>query len=509
VWLLACTNVWNLELARGLERQREVSIRLSLGAGRGRIVRQLLTEGLMLAAIAGVLAYLAARQIPAVVMTFLSDASPFGYRPDAFVALFVAAFAVGATLLFSLAPALQLTRSGWLAAPVSAVRSNRRIRSIVLATQVAIGAVLVLTGSLLARSVSHALSGRADFAVGDVSVVTVSPPPDNPDYSDHLQLRAAWARTAATMTAEGVEFAPAMQPPISNRKSLAQASSGNGHSFQTLIYPMSSAGMSVLKIPIVAGRNYSDNAQEHEIVVNERFAARMWPGESPIGQVVDVELGRLLNGNAAEQTRFVVVGVAGNAHLTSLGDIEPLIHTPLPTSVPIHLQALVRRDPSNEAAVKKIIAEHEPALSVAIAPLADGIRGALRGAISGATIAGTLGALALVLAVVGIFGVFSFVVEERRREIGIRLALGADGAQISVSVLRMLMWPLATGLGAGVAMAVAASMALRGYLLGISPLDPLAYLTAGSILVFAALVAAFGPMRRAVRVDPAVTLRQE
>lgn len=501
VWLLSCTNVWNLELARGIERQREVSIRLSLGAGRGRVVRQLLTEGLMLAAVAGVLAYLAASRIPPAVMTFLSDPSPFGYPTDASVAVFVAVFTVAATLVFSLAPALQLTRVGIRTSPIVTARGSRRIRSVVLATQIAIGAVLVITGSLLARSVTHALSGQADFAVGAVSLVSISPPKDNPDYQDHLQLRAAWARTAAAMKSEDVEFAPAFQAPIGDRKSLTTASGGNGRSFQSLIYPMASTGMAVLKIPMVSGRNYSDNAEDKEVVVNEQFAKRMWPGESPLGKAVDIDY--------PTPGRFVVVGVARNAHITSLGDIEPLIHSPLPRSVPFMLQALVRRDPVNEAAVRNVVATHEPALSVAIAPLSNNIRQAIRGAMSGATIAGALGALALTLAVVGIFGVFSFIVEERRKEIGIRVALGADRSQIGAGLVRLLALPLAAGLGAGVLMSTTAGLALRGYLLGISAFDPLAYLAAGAILGFAALAAAAVPMRRALRVDPATTLRQE
>jgi predicted permease len=501
VWLLSCTNVWNLELARGIERQREVSIRLSLGASRGRVVRQLLTEGLMLAAVAGILAYFAASRIPSAVMAFLSDPSPFGYPPDTSVAVFVSIFAVAATLVFSLAPALHLTRVGLRIAPITTAGGSRRVRGVVLGTQIAIGTVLVITGSLLARSVTHVLSGDADFAVGAVSLVTISPPANNPDYQDHLQLRAAWARTAATMKSEGVEFAPAMQAPIGDRKSVTTASAGNGRSFQSLIYPMASAGMSVLKIPIVAGRNYSDNAEDKEVVVNQQFAKKMWPGESALGKQVDIDY--------PTRGRFAVVGIARNAHITSLGDIEPLIHAPLPHSVPFMLQALVHRDAANEAAVQRVVATHEPALSVAIAPLANSVRKALRPAISGATIASALGTLALALAVVGIFGVFSFVVEERRKEIGIRLALGADRSQIGVGLIRLLAWPLGAGVGAGVVMSMAAGLTLRGYLLGISPLDPLAYMSAIVILALAAATAAFVPMRRAVSVDPAVTLRQE
>jgi predicted permease len=501
VWLLACTNVWNLELARGLEREREVMIRLSLGASRGRVVRQFLTEGLILALMAGVFAFAVANWLPTAAMNYFDGPSPFGYTPDSFVAVVIAGFAIAAALLFSLAPALQVTRIRLRAAPATASLRGGRIRGVMLATQVAIGAVLILTGSLLARSVSHALGGHADFAVGDVSVVTISAPTDSPEYSDHLQLRAAWARTAATMASEGIQFAPTTQVPISNRKTLAIAAGDSGRAFQTLVYSMAASGMSVLDIPIVIGRNYSDDRSRREVVVNQSFATRMWPTESPLGKTVDLDF--------PEKGRFSVVGVARDAHLTSFGEIRPLIHQPLPASVPIRLQALVRRGPANESSVRRLLSKHEPALSVEVAPLADSIRLALRDAISGATIAGTLGALSLLLAIVGIFGVFSFVVEERRREIGIRLALGADHRQVGASILRPLAWPLAGGLVAGLTLSIAAGALLRGYLLGISPLDPIAYLAAAGILAMAAFAAAFVPMKRALGLDPAITLRQE
>jgi len=501
VWLLACTNVWNLELARGLERGREIMVRLSLGAGRGRIVRQFLTEGLILASMAGVLAYLVTAWLPGAIMNVFGGASPFGYQPDARVAIVIAALAVAAALLFSMAPALHVTRARLRGGPLTLSHSSGRLRHVMLAMQIAIGAVLILTGALLTRSVSNALNGHADFAVGSVSVVTISPPPDNPAYSDHLQLRAAWARTTESLASAGVPFAAAMQAPISNRKMLASAKGEDGRIFQTLVYAMAAGGMAVLDVPIVAGHNYSDAIDRREIVVNEAFAHRMWPGSSPLGKSIDLDY--------PEAGRYTVVGVARNAHLTSFGEMGPMVHRAMPKSVPIQLQAVLRRDATAEASVRKIIAEHDPALSVSIVPLSDSIRRALRDSINGATIASSLGAIALLLAIVGIFGVFSFVVEERRREIGIRLALGADRTQLSSSILRRLLWPLASGLAAGLALSALAGLALRGYLLGISPLDPIAYAAALAILTFAALAAAFVPMRRALRLDPAITLRQE
>jgi hypothetical protein len=434
-------------------------------------------------------------------MNVFGGSSPFGYRPDAWVALVIAALAGAAALLFSMAPALHVTRGGLGGRPLALSHSSGRVRHILLAMQVSIGAVLILTGALLTRSVSNALGGHADFAIGSVSVVTISPPPDNPDYSDHLQLRAAWARTAESLASAGIAFAPALQAPISNRKALASAQGDNGRIFQTLVYGMAAEGMNVLDIPLVAGRNYSDAIDEREIVVNEEFARRMWPGSSPLGKSVDLDY--------PEAGRYTVVGVARNAHLTAFGEMRPMVHRAMPRSVPIRLEAVVRRDPATEASVRKIIAGRDPALSVSIVPLSDSIRRALRDAINGATIASSLGGVALLLAIVGIFGVFSFVVEERRREIGIRLALGADRAQLSGSILRRLLWPLASGLGAGLAMSVLAGIALRGYLLGISPLDPIAYAAALAILALAALAAAFVPMRRALQLDPAITLRQE
>jgi predicted permease len=501
VWLLVCANVGNLELARGLAREREVQTRLSLGAGRGRIVRQFLTEGVMLAALAGTLAYFAAGSSSHALATFLNDSSAFGFAPDRRVAIVIACLAIVAALLFSLAPALQVTRGGPRAAALSPARRPRRLRGLLLGTQVAIGAVLTLTGALLTHSVSNALSGRADFAVSALSVVTISPPVENPNYADHLQLRAAWARTTEAMSLAGIPFASAMQPPIGTRKSESKASAEGARSIQADVFPMAANGMSLLDIPIVAGRNYSDIAAMNEVVVNETFAQRMWPGDSALGKWIEVEY--------PEKGRRTIVGVARDSHLTSFGELKPMIHEPLPHSVPFKLQALIRRDATNESLVRKVLAQQDPALGVAVVPLSDSIRQALRDAISGASIAGVLGGLALALAIAGIFGVFAFIVEERRKEIGIRLALGADRVQISASMVRVLAWPLALGLMFGMMLAVIAGMALRRYLLGISPLDPLAYAGTVALLMIAAVTAAFIPLRRAMRVDPAITLRQD
>ena len=498
VWLLACVNVGNLELARGFRRTRELRTRLALGAGRSRIVRQLVTEALLLATVAATLACGVAYLAPPVLMQKLGATPAVRYTPDAAVALMIAALAFAAALIFGLVPAVQCTRMGLAA---EQARRSRWLRGTVLAAQLALSAVLLVSATLLWRSVSEALAGHMDFGVNDVAIVQITPPSGAPDLSDHLQLRAAWARLTAAMAADRTPFAQIYQAPIGSRRTPITASSDTGTQHDAVVFPMSSAGMSLLGVRLTRGRLYADALATHEAVVNASLAEALWPKQDPLGR--QIRLG------SYDSAPFTVVGVAESAHLTSLGDLKPLVHVPLPKSVPIVLTALMPRAADADAALRRVVARVDSRMAVSIRPLADDVRKALEDQIIGARIAAGLAGIALLLSIVGVFGVFAFVVEERRRDVGVRLALGAGRDDVVRAVFATAWVPLVSGIVAGLLLSLAATSTLRAYLLGVNVGDPQTYGIVTTVLGVSIGIATFIPLRRAMRVDPAITLRAE
>jgi hypothetical protein len=240
-------------------------------------------------------------------------------------------------------------------------------------------------------------------------------------------------------------------------------------------------------------------AATDQAVVNETFARTFWPEQSPIGKPArDVDR----KGNV--QRTFTIVGVVRDTHMTGLERIEPVIYTPARTGM-----LLTRGGSQTFERIRAAGLAQNPALSIARQPLTDSLRKYLEQSRFGAYLAWALGLLGLSLATVGVFGVFAYAVEERRREIGVRLALGAARAHIIRMLVSTHGRAMLAGLGLGVLLSFGAGPVLRSYLFGLSPLDPLVYLLVLGLLTGAAVLATAVPTRRAWRVDPAVTLRDE
>jgi putative ABC transport system permease protein len=258
---------------------------------------------------------------------------------------------------------------------------------------------------------------------------------------------------------------------------------------------VSAATFDALDIPLVAGRIYTDDSAAAEIVVNETLARMFWPDSSALGE-------RLID----RSTIYTVVGVVKDVRFSVLGGIEPMIHTPRLLS---KMPQLLFKSHDRETAdrLRATVLGLEPRASVSIAPLTDTIRESLRFSYTGVIVGWLLGGLALLLAIVGVFGVFSYIVEERTREIGIRMALGARRSEVLALVFRATRSSLIAGLSCTVVLAVVTGFALRSYLFGLSPFDPLAYAGAATLIALAALIATALPVRRATRVDPVLVLR--
>jgi hypothetical protein len=260
---------------------------------------------------------------------------------------------------------------------------------------------------------------------------------------------------------------------------------------------VSASYFGVLGIPVLTGRPFGDRVDGHDLVVSESAARLLWPNDDPIGQ-------RLLSGGTDRTQSHEIVGVVADVATTTLTQIEPVIYQPVRAA---HFALVRDLSPGMSARVRELVQAAVPGASSYSRPMVEELRDSLTGLVIGSRIAWVLGLLALLLAMLGAFGVFASMVEERRREIGVRMALGAHGSQVVRLVLHRATWPVLAGLAAGVALSLIATPLLRRTLYGMSPFDPIAYLEIAGILVASSLVATWIPAARAIRVEPAVTLR--
>jgi predicted permease len=496
VMLLTCANVGNLYLARSLRRKREIAVRLSLGASRARVVRQLLTEGLVMASIAGMLAFVATTGVPDLLYLLEDNATATMFAADWRVAAFTAAGVMIACLVVSLTPALQTTRLAWQGATATMTPPSGGLRKAVLAVQIAVAAVLVLSATLITRSIQHTLTAPADFALHTTSAVMLQPPADRGyDARKAADIRAALARALE----QSGWPAGLADLGIGGSRGLDTSARRPGSEVEhrSKLVPLSKAASEVLELRLASGRWPSDDPAAREAVVNERLARQLWRDEDPLGRPLVVDF---------DSRVYSIVGVARDAHLTSLQEVEPTIHVAPAFGMP---SLLVRIGPGVEPRARALVASVDPALTVTVTPLLSSMQRTLEFRLVGAGVAATLGIIALALAIVGVFGVFSCLVEERGREIGIRLALGASRAGIGRALFDASRGAVASGLVAGLALSLVAGMSLRRFLFGLSPLDPISYLVVGTILVGAAVFATAIPLRRAMRVDPATTLKAD
>jgi predicted permease len=509
VLLLACANVGNLLLARAAARRREVAVRLSLGASRARVVRQLLTESFVLACGAVGPGLVVAAFLPRALIDAIGG-RPTALRlePDVTVLTYAVWLSALATLLFGLAPALHATRmavAGALksdAAPLASARIT--LRGALLAAQVALSLVLLVGATLLLRGVSHVRGLDHGFDLDAVSVVTLDVPIS---AYDAQRTRAFVARLGEEIEAlgEGAPAALTQALPLGggNIKGSFRVPGREREEFNS-VYDVSPRYFDVLGIPFVAGRMFTAaDAGRGAVVVNETLARRLWSVDRAVGQRIVVPPGSWNTPGEVE-----VVGVVRDAHSASLTSFDPTIFQPVSgRSIPFVLTRAVDAAMLDRlaAGVRRI----DPRVRTRVSPLSETMDARLRGSRIVATLASAVGVFALALASVGMFGVFAFWVQQRTREIGIRVALGAERPAIVRTVLASSGRAIAAGLVAGGGLAAVGSRLLQGSLFGLSPLDPLAYAAAAALLAGAAFVATLVPARRALRVDPVVALRQE
>ena len=521
ILLIACANVANLLLARGTARGRELAIRLSLGASRGRVVRQLLTESLLISIAGGLLGCVIALQsfqalvaiaLPALVPPeFPAFVLDLDLSPD----YRVLAFALGLTLvtgvLFGLAPALHVSKPDLRSAinqgsaATGDSRRGGRLRGTLVGVQVALSMALAIAAGLLLRGLYTTHTIDPGFVYEDVAYVSFGLDGLRTDADPAVLRQRLREQVAALPGVEAVELAS--DPPLGEEMMSVQVRLPDGGENEVRYAELNSVTPGYFRlvgIPILRGRTFTEaevanaarNADSRPAIVSETTARNLWPEADALDQT-------LLWGD----NRLQVVGVAADARVSTLGQI-PTDYLYLPGGEELLIKS--RLDFSSLASsVHPIVRSLDPGLVVSVLPLEANLAWwqGLSGTVT--TLGAGLGALALVLASVGIFGIVSYSVTRRYREIGIRMALGAGRRGVLGMILRQTMRPVVIGAIFGVAGASFMSGILAGVLFGVSPADPVGIGGAALFVLGVALAAALVAARPAALADPTVVLRYE
>lgn len=526
VLLIACTNLASTLLARGATRLREFAVRTALGAGSARLVRQLLTESLLLAA-GGVVAGVAmAVAIIGLLRTLGPQAVPRldEVSVDGVALLYAAVVGVATVLLFGLFPALRLTRGDAVESLRSGSRGNaggrgNRAWAVLVGGEVALALVLLVGSGLLIRSFQSLLSQDAGFDGIDVMTAPMALSRiEYPHGSDHAVFYEQALDELASLpgvSAAGVMSAVPMGGGLPNGRLELD---GDVDRRAVAGYVVASAGaFEALDVPLLQGRLFDRRdtpEQPHVAIVSEAFALENWPNESPIG--------RSVTGGGMddywEDRRFAeVVGVVGDVRFRQLGEEAiPTVYFPF-TQRPFRLQygAVVLVESADGVAesvggaLRSTLQRLAPDVPLDLDTQQGVVGASLAGRRFTMLLLGGFSLIALTLSVIGIYGVVSYAVARRTREMGIRLALGADAGGVVRLVVRSAMNVVILGLMAGTIGAVAAGRLLRGMLFGVGPMDPVAIGIGVAVLAAAAGLASWVPARRGTRVDPMLTMRAE
>ncbi len=516
VLLLVCVNLSGLLLARAAARQHEIAIRLAIGASRTRLIRQLLTESLVLAAIGGAMGLALAGWLGGRLVSLFSNGSPLALdvAPDWRVFAFTAVVSLGACVLAGLAPAVQAVR-GSLNAPLKAVRAagGSRVGQVLVATQLAISMILVVGATLFGASLLRLYRVERGFDGGSVYLAAVR---HDRNYTAE-RVQAVQAAIVERLRAlPGVQSASAAQVlPLGgglwNRDVQVEGYTFRSDESESVGFnAIAPAYFATIGTPLVAGREFDardDANAPPTAVVNEAFARYFFGDSSPLGRQI-----------SSLDTTYTVVGVVRDAKYRSLRDgIIKTMYVPWTLrndDQPSRYSYLVRlasSDPASlTATLDRALRDADPDLRlrsvISYATLVDRSLVAERLL---ATLGGAFGALALFIAALGVFGVLAFQVARRTREFGVRMALGASRRTLTRLVLRDVAVMVAAGVTTGAAVSLSVTGLARRILFGVTPDDPLVFATAASVLLGAALLAAWLPARRAARVDPLMALRHE
>jgi predicted permease len=521
--LIACVNLAGMLLARGAARSREIAVRLAIGAGRGRLVRQLLTETAVLFLAGGVAGLLLSQVLTRLLLAVIPQLPvplAIDITTDWRVVAFTAAASLVAAILCGLAPALQASRTNLVPSLKSDALDGRpsrlRLRNIFVVGQVTLSLVLVIAAGLFLRALQHAGNAPTGFDARNVDVVSLDLSlAGYGDESGEIFLRQLLDRIRQLPNVQSAS-ATVDLPLDGGRMGLGDFSiSGvplpSGRQSLDADWNVIEPGFfKTLGMPLLRGRDFADGdgAESPGVaIVNQAFVRQYLAGREAVGTSIDTTDGA----DEKRRTR-VIVGVAPDAQLMSIGEAaEPYIYVPR-AQRPMERLALVVRTAGRSAipSIRQLIREMNPNLPVNEALSLEAVTafGLIPQRIA-ASVAGTLGIVGLALAAIGIYGVTSYAVSRRAREIGIRVALGADQGAVLRLMLRQGAALATTGVMLGLALAAAGSQVIKSLLFGVTALDPLTFAGAALLFTVIALIATYVPARKALSIDPMVALRND
>jgi putative ABC transport system permease protein len=520
VLLIACANVASLLLSRALGRRREIALRTAIGAPRLSLIRQLLTESLLLAVLGGALGTLLSawgvRAIAAMAQGNLPRAQDI--RTDGSVLLFTAGISLLAGLLFGLAPALQISRPDLIAVLRSEGRgatSGRRrnlLRNLLVVSQVALSVLLLIGAGLLVRNFAQLRGASAGFDPRNLLTMNISLPTARYDKNRQILFFDDVLRRVRTVPGVRSAVIDSSLPLNASRLSPALA---EGQPMVPLaerplfnIHTMSPGYVETMRLPLLAGREFTghDGAQDPKVIlVNQAAVRRYWSNENAVGK--HVLLGR-------GTVPIEIVGVLGDVRNINLAaDTQPEIYLPyaqLPTSS-MHLVVRTAGDPHafvNAVRAKVFEADRDQPVT-AIRTMDEVLESGAAQPRFTTSLLGGLSLTALILAIVGIYGAISYSVAERTQEMGIRMALGAARLDILRLVLRQGILLAGAGIAIGLGAALALTRLLGSLLYHVSVTDPVTFGACALLFTAVAILASYIPARRATRVDPVIALRYE
>ena len=525
VLVIACANLANLMLARATAREREIAVRLAIGASRGRLVRQLLAESLLLSAIGAVGGLFIARWLSATLVGFLRTESNqvfLALSTDWHVFAFTLALAVATCVIFGLAPAIRATSTE----PGSAMKSGSRgttdsherfgLRRGLVVAQVALSLVLVVGALLFVRSLRNLMVLDAGFRQDGVLVVNLDlRGAGTPVEARRAQYRDLAARIRAVPGID--DAAEAFIVPVSgsgwNNTVVIDGKTFNDRAHTVNFNGVGAGYFRTMGTPLLAGRDFTDADTVNSLrvaIVTEQFAKMFFAGGNPVGRTFQID-----EGVGVERPLYEIVGLVKDVKYTNLREeFKPIAFLAAnQEKEPDPSLQIVMRSSAPLAAVtggvSAVVAASAPAAILEFDTLNSMVRNSLMRERLMATLSGFFGLLAGLLATIGLYGVMSYMVERRRNEIGIRIALGADRGAVIGMVMREAATLVAAGLVVGGVAAVGASQMAKTLLFGLKPGDPVSLTMAAAVLALIAGVASYVPAWRASRLEPTQALREE
>jgi predicted permease len=519
--IVACANVANLLLARGVARQREIAVRLALGASRGRVIGQLLTESAWLGILGGALGLAVssgvARLIPAALPANLDF--QLAFTPDRSILGFTALAAILSGLAFGLLPAFHLTRldlTPGLKTEGQALAGAPRARTqhALVGLQVATSIVLLINAGLVIRSFTKVLAAGVGKPLDHLLIVKFDLQQQQYDgarSADFFRQVGERVDAQAGVVSSGVSIIDPELGAAETAVSIGDSADASALRFPAAFDQVEAGSLSAIGLRVLAGRTFTHQEVTTEapvIVVDERFAARL--GNHAIGQRVWISVEPIELNRSVRRQHEIIGIVNSTTPLTFWSRPEPTYYVPIAGARYLEANLLVRYRGSGQGiaeGIRRAALVVDPEVTATVKPIEENVGNALLPARILSAGLSTLGGLALTLAAVGLFGMIGFAVGRRRRELGIRMAIGASPRQIVALVCRQGAKPVLLGLVVGLGLAIGGGLAARSIWEGLSPLDPVPITFAVVLLTAAAALAFLVPARRAARVRPASVLR--